>query len=176
MCALCAPPCELCPPPILIPAQHPATTTTSHWWQDVRKFHINPPPQQQRQLPRHSTLTVVLGYSFLRQMIDREFTVWAANISSPRPGLRLCYTLFLCVWCRLLGWRCHGRKKPHDSDRDGKQWNYYWCGVGPSNSSAEKETNQRAEGSLDEALTSSNCISINNSCVNDSLWIIKSTC
>ena len=89
-------------------------------------------------------------------MIDREFTVWAANISSPRPGLRLCY-------------RCHGRKKPHDSDRDGKQWNYYWCGVGPSNSSAEKETNQRTEGSLDEALTISNCISINNSCVKDSL-------
>ena len=95
-------------------------------------------------------------------MIDREFTVWAANIYGPRPGLRLCYTLFLC------GCRCHGRKKPH-SDRDGKQWNYYWCGVGPSNNFAEKETNQRAEGSLDEALTSSNCISINNSCVKDSL-------
>ena len=96
--------------------------------------------------------SVVLGYSFLRQMIDRVFTVWAANIYGPRPGLRLCYTLFLCAWCRLLGWRCHGRKKPHDTGRDTENSGTI-IGVGSSKSSAEKETNQRVKGSLDQALT-----------------------
>ena len=90
--------------------------------------------------------------------------MWAANISSPRPGLRLCSSVS-GVGC----WAGGAMGVRNLTTQTETENSGTITGVGPSNSSAEKETNQRAEGSLDEALTISNCISINNSCVKDSL-------